>query len=209
MNSMYSHFHRIIQLCALFFASICCQAGVAPNSPAPNIECRDAAGHALDLAALRGRYIVLEWTNAACPFVKKHYSGGAMQATQQTLRSQGVCWIQIISSAPGKQGYRTPEQAAIQFKQIQGRIDHLVCDSSGEIGRLYGAQTTPHVYLIDPNGSLIYQGAIDSIASTRAQDVPTATNYLMSAYQQSRNDRAVHPSRTTPYGCSVKYAQPK
>lgn len=197
-----------MQLFTLMILPIFCSAGVAPNSPAPNFNCLDAVGQALDLSALRGRYIVLEWTNAACPFVKKHYSGGAMQATQQSLRSQGVCWIQVISSAPGKQGYLTPEEAADQFEQIQNRIDHLVCDPSGAIGRLYGAQTTPHVYLIDPSGSLIYQGAIDSIASTRARDVPVAKNYLMTAFQQSISGQIVHPNTTTPYGCSVKYGQP-
>ena len=190
----------------MFFIPMVCLAGVAPNSPAPNFKCLDAAGQALDLSALRGRYIVLEWTNAACPFVKKHYSGGAMQATQQSLRSQGVCWIQIISSAPGKQGYLTPEQAATQFEQTQDQIDHLVSDPSGEIGRLYGAQTTPHVYLIDPSGSLIYQGAIDSIASTRARDVPAAKNYLMAAFKQSCSEQPVYPSITSAYGCSIKYA---
>jgi peroxiredoxin len=206
---MVSLLPKLKKLLTLWMLPMVCLAGVAPNSPAPNFECLDAAGCALDVSALRGRYVVLEWTNAACPFVKKHYSGGAMQGTQQSLRSQGVCWIQIISSAPGKQGYLTPEQAATQFEQTQDQIDHLVCDPTGVIGRLYGAQTTPHVYLIDPSGRLIYQGAIDSIASTRARDVTAAKNYLMAAFQQSRRHQKVDPSTTTPYGCSVKYAQPK
>lgn len=206
---MFSLFPKPQQLLMLWMLPMVCLAGVAPNKPAPNFECLDAAGDTLDLSALRGRYIVLEWTNAACPFVKKHYSGGAMQATQQSMRSQGVCWIQLISSAPGQQGYLSPEQAAAQFEQTQDQIDHLVCDPRGVIGRLYAAQTTPHVYLIDPRGTLIYQGAIDSIASTRARDVPAAKNYLLAAFQQSRRDQKVDPSTTTPYGCSVKYAQPK
>ena len=206
---MVSLLPKLKKLLTLWMLPMVCLAGVAPNSPAPNFECLDAAGYALDVSALRGRYVVLEWTNAACPFVKKHYSGGAMQATQHSLRSQGVCWIRVISSAPGKQGYLAPEQAAAQFEQTQDQIDHLVCDPTGAIGRLYGAQTTPHVYLIDPSGRVIYQGAIDSIASTRARDVPVAKNYLMAAYQQSYSAQTVHPSITTPYGCSVKYAQPK
>ena len=206
---MFSLFPKSKQLLTLWILPMVCLAGVAPNSPAPNFKCLNAAGQALDLSTLRGRYIVLEWTNAGCPFVNKHYSGGAMQATQRSLRSQGVCWIQIISSAPGKQGYLTPEQAAAQFEQTLDRIDHLVCDPSGEIGRLYGAQTTPHVYLIDPSGRLIYQGAIDSIASTRARDVTAAKNYLMAAFQQSIRHQKVDPSTTTPYGCSVKYGQIK
>ena len=206
---MFSLIPKLKQLLMLWMLPMVCLAGVAPNNPAPNFECLDAAGYALELSALRGRYVVLEWTNAACPFVKKHYSGGAMQTTQQTVRSQGVCWIQVISSAPGKQGYLTPEQAAVHFEQTQNQIDHLVCDPTGAIGRLYGAHTTPHVYLIDPSGRVIYQGAIDSIASTRARDVHIAKNYLMAAFQQSLSKQTVHPSITTPYGCSIKYAQPK
>ena len=201
---------KTIKLLSLLLLPVLFSHGVvaSQNEAAPHFEAKDAAGNAVDLSVLRGRYIVLEWTNADCPFVKKHYSGGGMQLTQQKLRADGVCWIQIISSAPGKQGYLTPNQAAVRLGQTKDFIDFLVCDASGEIGRLYGALTTPHVYLIDPSGSLIYQGAIDSIPSTRSSDVPSAKNYLMSAYLQSKDGQSVIPSATTPYGCSIKYAQP-
>ena len=178
-----------------------------PNSPAPNFECLDAAGFALDLSALRGRYYRNGPTRL--PLCEKALQWGCDAGDPAKLALAGSVLDQVISSAPGQQGYLAPEQAAAQFEQTQDQIDHLVCDPAGVIGRLYAAQTTPHVYLIDPSGRLIYQGAIDSIASTRARDVSAAKNYLMAAFQQSRRHQKVDPSTTTPYGCSVKYVQPK
>lgn len=184
------------------------QARLAPNALAPNFEFFDVAGKALHLQALRGRYVVLEWTNASCPFVKKHYSGGAMQATQKKLRLAGAYWIQIVSSAPGKQGFLTPIEFAIQQSSPNPLIDSFLSDASGTVGKLYGAESTPQVFLIDPEGRIVYQGAIDNIASTHVSDVARAKNYLLLAFEQSRSGQIVEPAATSPYGCSVKYAYP-
>lgn len=148
---------------------------------------------------------MLEWTNHECPFVGKHYKNGAMQALQQEFTQQDVIWLQIVSSAVGKQGYVTAQQGAALRTEQEMHSTALLLDASGEVGRLYDARTTPHMFVIDPAGALIYQGAIDSIRSTQPADVSLATNYVKAALSSAMAGAAVETATTTPYGCGVKY----
>jgi len=180
-------------------------AAVETGAPAPDFTLADTTGTEHSLSDFAGKYVVLEWTNHKCPFVVKHYSEGNMQSLQESMTEDGVVWLQIVSSAEGKQGYLTPE-AAEALREEQGvNSTAMLLDASGEVGRAYDARTTPHMYLIDPEGTLIYQGAIDSIRSTRASDVAKAENYVVSAYESAKAGEPIESATTVPYGCSVKY----
>lgn len=180
-------------------------AAVETGSTAPEFTLVDTTGTKHSLSDFAGKYVVLEWTNHKCPFVVKHYSEGDMQSLQKTMTGDGVVWLQILSSAEGKQGYLTADEAEA-LREDQGvHSTAMLLDPSGEVGRAYDARTTPHMYLIDPVGTLIYQGAIDSIKSTRASDVAKAENYLVSAYGSAKAGEPIENATTVPYGCSVKY----
>ncbi len=180
-------------------------AAVESGSPAPDFTLTDSTGATHSLSDFEGRFVVLEWTNHQCPFVAKFYNGGHMQKLQEAMTAKGVVWLQVLSSAPGKQGHLEPAQA----ERLRDAKNHastaMLLDPTGKVGKLYDARTTPHMYLIDPEGTLVYQGAIDSIRSTRSSDIPKATNYLVSAYENASAGEPVEPDTTDPYGCSVKY----
>lgn len=179
--------------------------GPAPGRPAPDFTGNLTTGESITLSDLRGKPVMLEWTNHECPYVKKHYSSGNMQRTQRTLTEEGVTWVSIISSAPGKQGYVETEEAD-QLSVSRGTYnDMLILDPSGDIGRLYGAKTTPQMFLIDADGVVQYMGAIDDRPSARASSLEGATNYALQAWAQMKAGEAVTPNSTKPYGCSVKY----
>lgn len=184
-------------------------AGVAdgpmPGKPAPDFSGLLTTGETVTLSDLKGKPVILEWTNHDCPYVRKHYSSGNMQRTQRAMTEDGVTWISIISSAPGKQGYVDAEEAEDLSTSRGAYNDMLVLDPSGEIGRLYGAKTTPQMFLIDADGILQYMGAIDNRPSTRKSSLEGATNYALQAWEQLKSGKAVTPSSTKPYGCSVKY----
>ena len=148
---------------------------------------------------------MLEWTNHDCPYVRKHYGAGNMQAQQQEAAAQGVAWLSIISSAPGKQGHVSPAQADQLTTQRNAAPSAVLLDDGGEIGRLYGAKTTPHMYIIDPEGDLVYMGGIDSIASASPDDIGKATQYVRVALDQALAGKAIGTPVSRPYGCSVKY----
>lgn len=174
-------------------------------APATDFELVDSYGNHHRLADYRGQHVVLEWLNHDCPFVVKHYNSGNMQALQKRFTADGVVWLSVVSSAPGKQGNFPPAQMN-RLTDTKGAAPTAVLrDESGDVGRAYGARTTPHMYVIDPAGELVYQGAIDDKPSTRLADVPGATNYLVAALQASVAGDPVDPARTQPYGCSVKY----
>lgn len=177
-----------------------------PGGMAPNFHASTTDGTPLELHKFRGRWVVLEWTNHECPYVRKHYSSGNMQKTQRALTEEGALWISIISSAPGKQGYVTAEEADQLTAQRGVYADMVVLDPSGEIGRLYNARTTPQMFLIDPAGNIRYMGAIDDRPSSRPASLEGATNYLLSAWDAVKEGQEVSPAATKPYGCSVKYA---
>lgn len=180
-------------------------ADVAPGEEAPAFTLTAADGAEVSLADYRGKYVVLEWLNRGCPFVGKQYRSGNMQALQRTYTAKGVMWLSIISSAPGKQGYCTPAEATAWASEQKAAPTHTLLDPAGDVGRLYGAKTTPHMFVIDPEGTLIYQGAIDDKRSTRVADVETAHNYVVAALDAAMAGQPVSVASTTPYGCSVKY----
>lgn len=173
--------------------------------PAPEFTLTDARGQQVRLSDFRGRYVVLEWTNHECPFVRKHYDSGNMQAQQRLAHGHGAVWLTIISSAPGKQGYVSGEQALAIAEDAGAEPDHILLDPDGTVGRAYGARTTPHMYLIDPQGRLLYRGGIDSIPSADKADLARAVQYLPRALGQALAGEPVDPASTRPYGCSIKY----
>ena len=179
------------------------QAVVGQAAPAFSAADTQGRSHALD--QYKGRWVVLEWTNHECPFVKKHYGSGNMQKLQKAYTARGVAWLSVISSAPGKQGHVTPAQAD-QLTQERGAAPSAVLlDPEGQMGRAYGAKTTPHMYVIDPAGKLVYAGAIDDTPSTDPADIPAARNYLSAALDAALAGKPVAVATSTPYGCSVKY----
>ena len=175
------------------------------GEPAPDFEGIDTQGKTHRLADYRGKTVVLEWTNHDCPYVRKHYGAGNMQAQQREAAAQGVIWLSVISSAPGKQGHVSPAQADELTRSRDAAPHAVILDPAGEIGRAYSAKTTPHMYIIDPAGTLVYMGGIDSIATANADDIPKATQYVRVALQELAAGQAVSEPVTRPYGCSVKY----
>lgn len=164
------------------------------------------SGHAVRLEDFRGSYVVLEWTNHECPYVRKHYNSGNMQKTQRALTEDGVVWLSIISSAPGKQGHVSVDQAQALTTSRGSYANDVILDPKGIIGRLYEAKTTPHMFLIDPEGTLLYQGAIDDIPSASVRTLEQATNLVLAAWNDVKAGRAITKANSKPYGCSVKYS---
>jgi peroxiredoxin len=181
-------------------------AQIEVGKPAANFSLPDTNGKTHSLADLKGKYVVLEWYQPDCPFVRKHYRSGNMQSLQKEYAEKGVVWLSINSSAPGEQGnYPADKLNELAAKDGAARTA-LLLDPSGDVGRLYGAKTTPDMYIIDPKGILIYKGAIDNKRSTDLDDVKIATNYVKSALDAALAGKPVSPTSTQPYGCSVKYA---
>lgn len=172
---------------------------------APAFTLSDVAGKSHSLSDYRGKYVVLEWTNFGCPFVRKHYNSGHMQELQKKYTGKDVVWLSICSSAPGKEGYYEPAAAATAVKEHEAAPTAYLLDPTGTVGKLYGARTTPHMFVIDPAGNIIYQGAIDNRRSTEVADIAGATNYVEQALNESMAGQPVTTPLTQPYGCSVKY----
>ena len=189
----------------LFLSGVSLNAMVETGSPAPEFTLSDSKGLEHSLSDFKGKYVVLEWTNHQCPFVKKFYANGDMQSLEKKMTKKGVVWLQILSSAEGKQGYLIASEAEELRKKQEVGSTALLLDTSGDVGHEYGARTTPHMFLINPDGLIIYQGAIDSVKSTDPADIADATNYLELAYENTVAGKPVDPATTTPYGCSVKY----
>ncbi|MCB9640450.1 MAG: thioredoxin family protein [Myxococcales bacterium] len=175
------------------------------DKPAPGFSLPDTHGKKHDLSQYKGKVVVLEWLNHGCPFVKKHYNSGNMQALQKKYRDKGVVWLSIVSSAPGKQGYYSPEEANKINASKKGHANAILLDPEGKVGQLYSARTTPHMYIIDAKGTLVYMGAIDSIRSTNPEDTKKAKNFVSAALDAVLAGKAVDVKKTRPYGCSVKY----
>ena len=193
-------------LVALAFIGINAMAEPAVDQPAPAFTAKTADGKTLDLASLKGKTAVLEWTNHECPFVIKHYDkSNNIPELQKEFTAKGVVWLQVISSAVGNQGYVEGE-SAIKINQHRGSAPtNTLLDPEGTLGKLYGAQTTPHFFIINDKGVLVYKGGIDSIASARPQDIPKATNYVREALNAVASGKKVANASTKPYGCSVKF----
>ncbi len=174
----------------------------------PQFEGTDSNGNAVDLSAFRGQKVILEWTNHDCPYVRKHYDDSErnMQVMQEQAAEQGAVWLTVISSAPGKQGHVSGEEAKGLSESRGAAPTAVVLDEDGTIGRLYEAKTTPHMYIIDEAGVLQYMGAIDSKRSSNPVDIPAATNHVTQALGELAAGQAVSVPVTQPYGCSVKYS---
>lgn len=189
--------------------AICISPAWAKNpevgKPAPAFSLTAIDGKSHNLSDFKGKYVVLEWTNYDCPFVRKHYGAGNMQALQKKWTEKGVIWLSVGSSAPGKQGHFEPDQWKARAAQSKATPTAILLDPTGQIGRRYVAQTTPHMFIINPAGYLIYQGAIDSKPSTESGDIPESINYVDQALTESLAGKAVSVPQTKPYGCSVKY----
>jgi peroxiredoxin len=189
----------------LFAMATTAGAALKIGEPAPGFTGIDTSGKSHALSDFRGKPVILEWTNHDCPYVLKHYNSGNMQQQQQAATGQGAVWLSIISSAPGKQGHVTPAQADALTAERNAAPSAVILDEKGEIGQLYEAKTTPHMYIIDADGKLAYMGGIDSIASTNPADIGKATQYVPAALAQVMSGEPVTSSVTRPYGCSVKY----
>lgn len=177
------------------------------GAPAPNFTAVDSNGKRHSLTDFKGKTVVLEWTNHDCPFVKKHYETDNMQKLQRSATSQGVVWLSVISSAPGQQGFVNGAKANELTKSRNASPTAVILDPEGTLGRLYGARTTPHMFIIAPNGTLAYMGAIDDRPSANKDDVAGARNYVAEALNAIRAGQPVPVATTQPYGCSVKYAR--
>lgn len=181
------------------------RAEVATGAAAPDFTLTDTSGTSHKLSDFKGKTVVLEWVNHGCPFVVKHYSKGNMQGLQADYTGKGVVWLSICSSAEGKQGHYTAEGWQKLNAEKGGKATAILLDAEGTVGKLYGAKTTPHMYVINADGTLVYQGAIDDKASTEADDIPGAKNYVAAALDEVLAGKAVTVGQTKPYGCSVKY----
>ena len=175
------------------------------GQPAPAFSGTDSQGHTRRLEDYHGKTVVLEWTNAECPFTRKHYVSGNMQSLQELARERGVVWLSIVSSAPGKQGYVDGPGADALTRSRQASPTAVLLDPSGNLGRLYHAKTTPHMFVIGPAGDLKYMGGIDSIATSDVADIPKAEPYLKEAMLAVVDNQPVAHPVTRPYGCGVKY----
>ena len=192
------------------FSSVVAASLFAADSPpvgskAPEFSLPDAKGKTHSLGEYKGKYVVLEWFNPECPFVKKHYGSGNMQKLQQDFTTKGVVWLTIDSSAPGTEGSLTPEQASGTINSWKTHQTALLLDPDGKAGRTYGAKNTPHMFVINPEGKIVYEGAIDSKATTNPADIPNSTNYVKAALDEAMAGKPVSTATTKPYGCSVKY----
>jgi peroxiredoxin len=196
---------RILLACAWAAAASIASAEAVPGQDTPAFKATCTKGTALSSADLKGKYLVLEWTNPGCPFVKKHYGSGNMQKLQKELTGQGVVWLTVNSAAPGKGGHMTAEKWNGVAKEQGAAASGLVIDETGEIGRAFGAKTTPHMFVVGPDGKVLYAGAIDDKASTDVADVAGAVNYVRQAIEDAKAGKPVSVPRTQAYGCSVKY----
>ena len=190
-----------------FAAPVAAQTDQADiGEPAPDFTLEAADGETHSLSDFEGKYVVLEWLNFECPFVGKHYGSGNMQALQEKYTDEGVVWLSIVSSAPGKQGYYPPDEMVKQKKRHNGNMTAILMDPDGTVGKTYGATVTPHMYVINPDGKLVYRGGIDDKPTTDEADIEGATNYVDRALTAVMNGEEVSPKQAKPYGCTIKYA---
>ncbi|MDP1650245.1 MAG: thioredoxin family protein [Rubrivivax sp.] len=195
----------------LFATALALSAGSAlaaatVGQPAPAFTAVDAAGKTVSLAEHRGKHVVLEWVNPGCPYVRKHYDSANMQGTQKDATAQGVVWLAVNSTAPDASDYKTPAAMAQWMQSHKAAASATLMDSDGKVGRAYGARTTPHMYIVDPAGTLVYAGAIDDKPSANVGDIAGAINHVKVALAESLAGKPVRAPSTRAYGCSVKYS---
>ncbi len=195
--------HLLATLLALI--SLSATAAVEVGQAAPNFTLTDLNGKSRSLSDFKGKTVVLEWFNPDCAFIQKHYLSGNMQKLQRAATSDDAVWLQINSAAPGNEGDYTPVAVAKWLKEKDAAATAYLRDQNGDVGHLYDARTTPHMFIINAAGTLVYQGAIDSIRSTKMSDAAKARNYVSAALADIKAGRPVATNATQPYGCSVKY----
>jgi len=200
-------FDRRFAVALLAASALAAPAAAAPvlGQAAPAFTAVDANGKARSLAEFKGKTVVLEWTNAGCPYVRKHYDSGNMQGLQKDATADGAVWLTVISSAPGTQGYVAGADAKNWKAKEKAAYTDLLLDPKGTVGRAYEAKTTPHMYIIDKGGKLVYMGGIDDKPSSDPASLKGAKNYVTAALADVKAGRAVAQAATRPYGCSVKY----
>lgn len=200
-------FKRSVQ--AILFASMLtagfAQAAASVGQPAPDFTLTDTSGKAVKLSDFKGKHVVLEWNNPGCPFVRKHYDTANMQTLQKEAGGKEVVWLAINSTATSHQDYLAPAQLGQWMTEQKATPRATLMDESGTVGKSYGARTTPHMYLVNPQGTLIYAGGIDSIPSASTADIKTATNYVRVGLNEALAGKPLSKPTTQPYGCSVKY----
>lgn len=201
---------KLLAAAVLAFGVMCgaAYAGVSPGEPAPEYVFEDIEGINRSISSFKGKVVVLEWTNPGCPFVKKFYDAKEMQRVQtEALKDTNVVWFSINSSGPGKEGHMDTAAARKWVSDMGARPTGYVLDENGKFGKLFGAKTTPHIFIIDKEGKIAYQGAIDSIKSADADDIAKADNHVLKTLAALKDGKAVEPASTEPYGCGVKYAE--
>lgn len=181
------------------------KTGAVVGEQAPTFEVMDAHGNMHALSDYEGQFVILEWLNHDCPFVRKHYDGENMQRLQEKYTEQGVVWLSVISSVPGTQGYLEPEEAQTITQEKNASPTAVLLDTDSVMGRAYDARVTPHMYIIAPDGELLYNGAIDDKPTARPRDLEGAYNYVESAMASAMNGEEIRVKTNTPYGCTVKY----
>jgi AhpC/TSA family len=191
-------------LASLLMASAA-QAAAAVGQKAPDFTLTDTAGKTVRLSDYKGKHVVLEWHNPGCPFVRKHYDSANMQALQKEATAKGVVWLAINSTETGHPDYLTAPKLGQWMVTQKAAASATLMDENGSVGKSYGARTTPHMYMVAPDGLLIYAGGIDSIPSARADDIKTATNYVRLGLDEALAGKPLSQATTRPYGCSVKY----
>ena len=198
----------ITLISALLLFSQFCFSYVSNNQIAPNFELIDSFDNEVSLESYKGKMVILEWTNHGCPFVAKHYKTGNMQATQNFAAERDVIWLSIISSAPGTQGFVSGEEANELTESRNASPTHVLFDPRGEVGKMFGAKTTPHMYIIDESGLMKYQGAIDDAGGRgfMNKDLLKSNNYVKESLKKLQDGKTPSSQSTKPYGCSVKYA---
>lgn len=197
---------RVALAFGIAFVAAPASAQPTVGKPAPDFVAADAQGKPVKLSDFRGRTVVLEWTNPGCPFVQKHYDSGNMQHTQTTARTAGAVWLTINSGAPGKQGHLTGPAAAAYQKSAGMHSTAYLLDPKGVVGKAYAAKTTPHLYVIDGNGMLVYMGAIDDKPTADQADIKGARNHVLAALSEVKAGKPISVPSTKAYGCSVKYS---
>lgn len=203
------YFVSLIAIAAIFASALVADHHMTAKvgEMAPNFTLTSAAGNEHSLADFKGKYVVLEWTNFGCPFVRKHYDVKNMQNLQKEYTVKDVVWLSICSSAMGKQGYFEGDDLTKQLKEEGTNATAYLIDADGKVGHMYGAKITPHMFIINPEGKLVYAGAIDSKKSTNSEDIANSTNYVKTSLDELMAGKEVSNPTTKPYGCSIKYAK--
>ena len=195
----------LIATAAALFATGAAHAAATVGQPAPDFTLTDATGKPVRLSDFKGKHVVLEWTNPGCPFVRKHYDSGNMPATQKDATGKNVVWLSINSTEKASSDYLEPARLSAWLAERKAVPTAVLMDEEGTVGKSYGARTTPHMYIVNPQGVLVYAGGIDSIPSARPADIEKATNYVKTGLAQALAGQPIADANTKPYGCSIKY----